>query len=86
MSGNVASSVANTANDVANVAKSHELNELEKSIFEFVISNAHASTKDIAKAVGATEWTVQRSIKELERKEIIRKAGTRNNIEWIILG
>ncbi len=86
---NVGNDVANVGNDVANVgndvANNRELSELEKSIFDFIASHTNASTKDIAEAVGVTARTVQRSIKELERCEIIKKAGKRNNIEWIIL-
>lgn len=78
----------NVANDVANVAtviNSYTLTESEKSVYEFIVSHVNASTKEISEATGVTARTVQRSIKELENHQIIKKAGTRTRVEWIIL-
>lgn len=85
---NVANNVANVANDVANVAtviNGYTLTESEKSVYEFIVSHVNASTKEISEATGVTVRTVQRSIKELENHQIIKKAGTRTRVEWIIL-
>ncbi len=78
----------NVANDVANVAtviNSYTLTESEKSVYEFIVSHVNASTKEISEATGVTARTVQRSIKELENHQIIKKAGARTRVEWIIL-
>lgn len=78
----------NVANDVANVAtviNGYTLTESEKSVYEFIVSHVNASTKGISEATGVTARTVQRSIKELENHQIIKKAGTRTRVEWIIL-
>ena len=78
----------NVANDVANVAaviNGYTLTESEKSVYEFIVSHVNASTKEISEATGVTARTVQRSIKELENHQIIKKAGTRTRVEWIIL-
>ncbi len=85
---NVANDVANVANDVVNVAtviNGYTLTESEKSVYEFIVSHVNASTKEISEATGVTVHTVQRSIKELENHQIIKKAGTRTRVEWIIL-
>ena len=78
----------NVANDVANVAtviNGYTLTESEKSVYEFIVSHVNASTKEISEATGVTARTVQRSIKELENHQIIKKAGARTRVEWIIL-
>ncbi len=85
---NVANDVANVANDVVNVAtviNGYTLTESEKSVYEFIFSHVNASTKEISEATGVTVRTVQRSIKELENHQIIKKAGTRTRVEWSIL-
>ena len=92
---NVAKNVANVADDVVNVANvakdvttshsSYVMTELEQSIYDFIVSHANTSTKEIADAIGATMRTVQRGVKELEENKVIKRAGTRKNIEWIIL-
>lgn len=85
---NVVNDVANVANDVVNVAtviNGYTLTESEKSVYEFIVSHVNASTKEISEATGVTARTVQRSIKELENHQIIKKAGTRTRVEWIIL-
>lgn len=79
---NVASSVANVASSVVN---DYELTDLDKAIYKFIASNTTASTKEIAEAVRVTVRSVQRSVKELEQHRIIKKAGTRNKVEWVIL-
>lgn len=81
---NVANDVANVAN-VATVINGYTLTESEKSVYEFIVSHVNASTKEISEATGVTVRTVQRSIKELENHQIIKKAGTRTRVEWIIL-
>lgn len=81
---NVANNVANVAN-VATVINGYTLTESEKSVYEFIVSHVNASTKEISEATGVTARTVQRSIKELENHQIIKKAGTRTRVEWIIL-
>lgn len=68
--------VANVANDVVNVAtviNGYTLTESEKSVYEFIFSHVNASTKEISEATGVTVRTVQRSIKELENHQIIKK-------------
>lgn len=78
----------NVANDVVNVAtviNGYTLTESEKSVHEFIVSHVNASTKEISEATGVTVRTVQRSIKELENHQIIKKAGARTRVEWIIL-
>ena len=86
---NVASDVADVANDVANVANDvandYELTEVDKSVYSYISSHKKATTKEVADVVGVTIRTVQRSIKGLENHQIIKKAGKRNNVEWIIL-
>ena len=85
---NVANDVANVVNGVANVAtviNGYTLTESEKSIYEFIVSHVNASTKEISEATGVTARTVQRSIKEVENHQIIKKAGTRTRVEGIIL-
>ena len=85
---NVANDVANVVNGVANVAtviNGYTLTDSEKSIYEFIVSHVNASTKEISEATGVAVRTVQRSIKELENHQIIKKAGTRTRVEWIIL-
>ncbi len=80
--------VANVANDVANVANDityGDLTETERKILDYVIKNPTASTKNIADAVGVVLRTVQRLVKSLETKNILKKEGNRNNIKWIIL-
>ena len=74
--------VANVVNDVANVAKDYLSDD---TIYSYITSHTNASTKEIADAVGLSTRSVQRYIKELENKNIIKKAGTRNNIKWIVL-
>lgn len=82
---NVANDDTNVANDDTNVANDDELTDLDKAIYKFITSNKNASTKEIAEAVKYTVRSVQRSVKTLEKHQIIKKVGTRNNIEWIIL-
>lgn len=74
-----------TAENVATVINGYTLTESEKSVYEFIVSHVNASTKEISEATGVTARTVQRSIKELENHQIIKKAGTRTRVEWIIL-
>lgn len=79
-------STENVANDVANVATVINGYTLtEKSVYEFIVSHVNASTKEISEATGVTARAVQRSIKELENHQIIKKTGTRTRVEWIIL-
>lgn len=80
-----AENVANNVANVATVINSYTLTESEKSVYEFIVSHVNASTKEISEATGVTARTVQRSIKELENHQIIKKAGTRTRVEWIIL-
>ena len=81
--------VANVANDVANattdVVNAYKLTDLDKEIYKFIVSHSNASTKEIAEAVRVTTRTVQRSVKELEKNQLIKRTGTRTKIEWIIL-
>lgn len=74
-----------TVENVATVINGYTLTESEKSVYEFIASHVNASTKKISEATGVTARTIQRSIKELENHQIIKKAGTRTNVEWIIL-
>ena len=76
---------ANVVSDGANVAKDYMLGLSNDSIYSYIVSHTSASTKEIAKAVGLSVRSVQRNIKELENKNIIKRAGTRNNVEWVIL-
>lgn len=76
---------ANYIRGVNNVANDDELTDLDKAIYKFITSNKNASTKEIAEAVKYTVRSVQCSVKTLEKHQIIKKVGTRNNIEWIIL-
>lgn len=71
--------------NVATVINGYTLTESEKSVYEFIVSHVNASTKEISEATGVTARTVQRSIKELENHQIIKKAGTRTRVEWIVL-
>lgn len=80
-----AENVANNVANVATVINGYTLTESEKSVYEFIVSHVNASTKEISEATGVTTRTVQRSIKELENHQIIKKAGTRTRVEWIIL-
>ena len=80
-----AENVANNVANVATVINGYTLTESEKSVYEFIVSHVNASTKGISEATGVTARTVQRSIKELENHQIIKKAGTRTRVEWIIL-
>lgn len=80
-----AENVANNVANVATVINGYTLTESEKSVYEFIVSHVNASTKEISEATGVTARTVQRSIKELENHQIIKKAGTRTRVEWIIL-
>lgn len=73
------------AENVATVINGYTLTESEKSVYEFIVSHVNASTKEISEATGVTARTVQRSIKELENHQIIKKAGARTRVEWIIL-
>lgn len=82
---NVANNVSNVANDVSNVANGYVLTNLDKAVYTFITSHINASTKEIADEVGVTVRTVQRSVKELEKNQVIKKAGTRTKIKWIIL-
>lgn len=82
---NVANDDANVANDVVNVETVINGYTLTESVYEFIVSHVNASTKEISEATGVTARTVQRSIKELENHQIIKKAGTRTRVEWIIL-
>ena len=82
---NVADDGTNVANDVTTSHSSYVMTELEQSIYDFIVSHANTSTKEIADAIGATMRTVQRGVKELEENKVIKRAGTRKNIEWIIL-
>lgn len=80
-----AENVANNVANVATVINSYTLTESEKSVYEFIVSHVNASTKEISEATGVTARTVQRSIKELENHQIIKKVGARTRVEWIIL-
>lgn len=80
-----AENVANNVANVATVINGYTLTESEKSVYEFIVSHVNASTKGISEATGVTARTVQRSIKELENHQIIKKAGTRTRVEWIVL-
>ena len=75
----------NVVSDVANVAKDYMLSLSSNAIYSYIASHSSASTKEIAKAVGLSVRSVQRNIKELENKQVIKKAGNRNNVEWVIL-
>lgn len=75
----------NVANVASSVVNDYELTDLDKAIYKFIASNMTASTKEIAEAVKVTVRSVQRSVKELEQHRIIKKAGTRNKVEWVIL-
>lgn len=77
--------VVDVANDVANVVNDSELSGTDKGVFVFVSTHKKASTKEIAETLGYNVRTVQRSVKELEKHGLLKKAGTRNNIEWIVL-
>ena len=77
--------VVNVANDVTNVVNKSDLSDTDKGVFVFVSTHKNASTKEIAETLGYNVRTVQRSVKELEKRGLIKKAGTRNNIEWIVL-
>ncbi len=80
--------VANVVNGVANVANvvnGYELTQNDKSVYTYISVHRTASTKEIAENLSLNVRTVQRSVKELEKCEMIKKQGTRNNIEWIIL-
>ena len=82
---NVANDVANVVNDVVNVANMNEGTETDKKVYVYITSHKKATTKEIATALGLNVRTVQRSVKELEASGFVKKSGTRNNIEWIIL-
>lgn len=71
--------------NVANVVNDSELSGTDKGVFVFVSTHKKASTKEIAETLGYNVRTVQRSVKELEKHGLLKKAGTRNNIEWIVL-
>lgn len=79
------SNVANVANNVTNVVNVSEFSDTDKGVFAFVSAHKNASTKEIAETLGYNVRAVQRSVKELEKCGLIKKAGTRKNIEWIIL-
>ncbi len=77
--------VANVANSVVNVANKHELTHKNEAVYKFISIHRTASTKEISKNPNLNIRTVQRAIKELEELGIIKKQGTRNNIQWLIL-
>lgn len=78
--------VANVANNVANdVVNNYALPDLDKAIYKYIASKKNASTKEIAETVKVTVRSVRRSVKELEKHQIIKRAGTGTKVEWIIL-
>ena len=80
---------ANGAND-ANGANGANRNEneidsyLEKTIFDFLSSHSSASITEICSETNISKRTIQRIIKKLEDKGVIRKGGTRKNPLWIV--
>ncbi len=82
---NVANDVANVVNNVVNVANINGVTETDKKVYAYIASHKNATTKEISTALGLNVRTVQRSVKELEKYGFVKKSGTRNNIEWIIL-
>ncbi len=71
--------------DAVDVVNDYAYSLNDNRIYSYIVSHSTASTKEIANAVGLSVRSVQRNLKELENKQIIKKEGNRNSIKWIIL-
>lgn len=75
-----------TENVIENVIENvvENVAENEKKIVEFIRSNPKYSAKQMSGLLGLTQKTVQRYLKELQYKNIIKRIGPANGGYWQI--
>lgn len=61
------------------------LNKTEKNVITNLIDNPNISLSELAEIIGVTKRTVERAFKNLQKKNILEKVGTKSKGQWIVV-
>ena len=61
------------------------LNKTEKRIIELLIENPGYISVELAKQIGVTKRTIERSFKTLQEKKMIERIGSKRDGNWIVI-
>ena len=71
--------------DSKNVGLNVGLNKTEKRIIELLIENPGYISAELAKQIGVTKRTIERSFKTLQEKKMIERIGSKHDGNWIVI-
>ena len=72
-------------NDLINDPITNRLTKTEKAVLDILSADQKFSKKDIAARIGKSSATVQRAIKKLTEKGLIKRVGPNKNGYWTII-
>ncbi|QTQ14982.1 winged helix-turn-helix transcriptional regulator [Treponema parvum] len=61
------------------------MNKTEKRIIELLIENPGYISVELAKQIGVTKRTIERSFKTLQEKKMIERIGSKRDGNWIVI-
>lgn len=71
--------------DNRNVGMNVALNKTQKKVIELLIEKPSATSTELAEQVGVTRRTIERTLKALQEKKIIERAGSKRGGNWMVV-
>ena len=74
------------AASIENVGLNVGLNKTEKAVLALLIGNPTLTAESISEQIGVTKRTIERALSELQRKDKIKRLGSRRDGSWKVVG
>ena len=77
--------IFNAGSWLQNVGINVGINKTEKAVLDILIGNSDKSVEEIAKEIGVTKRTIERTLASLKNKKLIERFGSNKKGNWIVI-